>query len=210
MSERATADLVGLPVFVAGIVAAIEAAFHGAGTVTAFVGGGVVTGLLFAFAAAAWSLSRVARWLLPARWCAEPFPAAVVVSVLLFLAAFVPAAAAVAARHRDPQMVSVVVAVLGVALAWLVMAIALPLVARVLRRLGPFVERIPRPRWSRLITLATLAWALSAMGWILLGSPPSVRGELAVRATHAWTALTDVDGDGRGAIQPPARARGRR
>src|SRR5687767_15038124 len=108
MSERSTADLVGVAVFVVGIAAAIEGAFHGAGTITAFVGGGVVTGLLLAVAATAWSLTRIARWLLPASRRDEPFPAAVAVSVLLFLAVFVPAAAAVAARHRDPQMVSVV------------------------------------------------------------------------------------------------------
>lgn len=196
----------GPAVLAAGVVTTLEGVLRGADVVAAVVGGGLAGGLLLLAAAGTWLLLGIARALLPRAWRSDPLAAAVVVALAVFVVGIVQLAAAIAARHRDPAMIAVTVAVLGTVLAWSAIAIVVPLATRVAVRAGPWGTKVPRPRWlpalGRAAMIAAVVWASGSIARRAMLDPPRLRGLLAVGALHVWVVVTDFDGDGSGLLSP--------
>lgn len=143
----------------------------------------------------------VAR-LLPAssrgRW-----PRALAVAAVVFVATEVAAARALAASFRDPTLVAVVTAAVGVVIAWVCVGVVVPLVVRVEEVVSRAASRL-RTRWLVGAGLVIgLGGAAALVRFAAQERAERPRSVVVVRAIALAETITDIDGDGDGLVLPP-------
>lgn len=140
--------------------------------------------------------------LLPAsargRW-----PLALAVAAAVFVATEFAAARALADRFRDPTLVAVATAAVGVVIAWVCVGVVVPLVVRVEAVASRVAPRL-RTRW--LVGVGLVIGLGGAAALVRLATQERVerpRSGVVVRSIALAEAITDIDGDGDGLVLPP-------
>lgn len=186
-------------------VGAIEALGRGGGA-GCVASGGLVAVTVAIVTVIYIAVTAAVRRGLPPGLRAGPWAAGAVAGMIVFLALLGPAAGFLAGNYRDPALVALTAAVFGVGAAMFGGIVGPPLVALVAATASRMRGRA-RP-WS----LRTARWGgVVAVGVGLVAAvdlagqrrPQAPAGLLAARTVLWVQALTDVDGDGTGALLQP-------
>lgn len=194
------AAVVAILAFGAGV---IEGVARGAGL--ASVPAGAIAGFVWGtIALGVPGLAWLLRWLMPPGWRGGAWPRAAALAAGVFVVAEFVVGQELALRFRDPMLVAVVAAGIGVVLAGLCVAVVVPLAAR---GISVVERRAPVGRVRRGLRVAGLAVGLggaAALGVFARGSRPVwPRSDVVIRAIDLAEQITDVDGDGDGLVLPP-------
>lgn len=194
-----------------GVALAAILAF-GAGVIEGLLRGGgaagvpvaALAGLVWAaLAAGVLGLTAGVRWLLPIGLRSGAWPRAGALTAIGFVALEFVVARALALRFRDPALVALVAAAMGVVLAWVCALLVMPLVVRVVAVSERWAPGPRRARWLRGAGLAVVIGGAAALGWAGQGRVERSRSTLVARTLALAVGLTDINGDGDGLVSPP-------